>query len=64
MKIITLKSHLKALLAIFLVALTLGCKKEEENKPEQKPVEINADINAATIWKNIVDNPSKPDYII
>ena len=64
MKTITLKSQLKALLAIFLVALTLGCKKEEENKPEQKPVEINADINAATVWKNIVDNPSKPDYII
>lgn len=58
-----LKKHIH--LFLFSALFILGCEKEETTpNSDEKPVEINSDINAVTVWKNIVNDPTKPDYII
>lgn len=54
------------LITTIFISSLISCKKETPTTPadEQKPVEINADINAPTVWKNVVDDPTKPDYIV
>ncbi len=54
------------ILSILLATALLQASKDKETPTpdNQKPVEINADINTQTTWKNIVTDPTKPDYII
>lgn len=54
------------LITTIFISSLISCKKETPTTPadEQKPVEINADINAPTVWKNVVDDPTKSDYIV
>lgn len=58
------KNKINAVAILCSLILSISCKKDKTETIEQKPIEINSDINAPTLWKNIVDDPSKPDYIV
>lgn len=52
--------------SFFLMATMLACKKEDLNTSTSNPksIEVNSDINSPTVWKNVIDDPNLPDYII
>lgn len=52
--------------SLLLITTIFACKKEEQktSTTNQKAIEINSDINSPTVWKNVIDDPNLPDYIV